>query len=151
MRRKPSRPDRVADTLRHIVQRIDPDRRLAVYRLWTFWDEVVGSALAARAQPAGFRDGVLSVRVGGAAWMQELQFMKEDLRERLNARLGAELIRDVYFVSGRVEPPPAARPAAARATDGAPPAALPALRDPRLAEIFARIARAHHRRGPHEE
>ena len=147
MSRRQSRPNRVGDTLRHVVQRIAPDRPLAGDRLWTFWDEVVGATLAARAQPAGFRDGVLSVRVGGAAWMQELQFMKEDLRERLNARLGAALIRDVYFVSGTVEPPPATRTAAPRCTDGGAPVELPALRDPRLAEVFARIARAHHRPG----
>jgi len=95
-----TRTGTVADTLRRVLQRIDPDHRLEVYRLWTFWREEVGQAIAARAEPAGFRAGVLSVRVNSAAWMQELQFMKEELRERLNARLGADLIRDIYFVSG---------------------------------------------------
>ena len=99
MPRPPDRPNLLGDALRQVLQRIDPERRLAVYRVWVFWDDVVGAAVAARAQPASFRDGVLSVRVGGAAWMQELQFMKEDVRERLNERLGAELIRDIYFVS----------------------------------------------------
>lgn len=141
------RPDRVADALRQVLQRIDPERRLAVYRVWVFWEDVVGAAVAARAQPASFRDGVLSVRVGGAAWMQELQFMKEEVRERLNARLGAELIRDIYFVSGVVERPRAAapRPADARPDDGEP-MELPPIRDPRIREVFARIARAHRER-----
>src|SRR5262245_22866324 len=143
MARPPNRPDRAADALRHVLQRIDPERRLAVYRVWVFWDEVVGAAVAARAQPASFRDGVLSVRVGGAAWMQELQFMKEEVRERLNARLGAELIRDIYFVSGTIEPRRPARAAAATASSEDAPIELPPLRDARLAEVFARIARAH--------
>ncbi|MFN8643872.1 MAG: DUF721 domain-containing protein [Candidatus Binatia bacterium] len=109
------RPDRVADALRQVVQRIDPERRLAAYRVWTFWADEVGPAVAARAEPAAFRDGVLSVRVAGAAWMQELQFMKDELRQRLNRRLGAELIRDIYFVSG--SPRRAARAAARRRGD----------------------------------
>jgi predicted nucleic acid-binding Zn ribbon protein len=111
--------------------------------VWVFWDDVVGAAVAARAQPAGFRDGVLSVRVGGAAWMQELQFMKEDVRERLNARLGAELIRDIYFISGVVEPRRPAPPPAATAIEDTEPVELPPIRDARLAEVFERIARRH--------
>jgi len=92
---------------------------------------------------------VLAVRVSSAAWMQELQFMKEEIRERLNARLGAELVRDIYFVSGATsEPSPAARPrqAVAATEQEAEPITMPKLRDPRLAEVFERILRAHRRR-----
>lgn len=146
-RRRP--PGRVADALRHVVQRIDPDRRLAVYRLWTFWADEVGPTVAARAEPASFRDGVLSVRVAGAAWMQELQFMKEDLRQRLNQRLGGEPIRDIYFVSGAVQ-----RPAPPARTDPAPPeeppVPLPPLKDHQLAAVFERLTRAARRRGRRE-
>lgn len=148
MARPRARPDRVADALRQVVQRIDPDRRLAAYRLWTFWADVVGPAVAARAEPASYRDGVLSVRVAGAAWMQELQFMKDELRQRLNERLGADLIRDIYFVSGpaprgtspaprRVEPP--------RLVEA--PIALPDVTDPALAAVLARLAEAARTRG----
>lgn len=147
MARPPSRPHRVAATLQQVVQRFDPERRLDIYRIW---GTVVGAAIAARAQPQSVRDGVLAVRVQGAAWMQELQFAKEDIRQRLNAALGAERIRDIYFVSGRVAPaappPPVAPP---RPPMEAIP--LPTLRDPRLAAVMARIVRAHRQRGRREE
>lgn len=146
MRRSPSHPDRVADTLRHVLQRIDPQRRLAVYRVWTFWQDAVGAPVAARAQPAGYRDGVLSVRVAGAAWMQELQFMKEEVRERLNARLGAELIRDIYFISGTVEPPHRPPPAPTPPAVDNEPIEPPVLRNPRLTAVMERIARAQRER-----
>ena len=83
MARSASAPEQLADALRQVLQRIDPERRLPAYRTWALWAETVGAAVAAHAEPAGFRDGVLSVRVAGSAWMQELQFMKETLRERL--------------------------------------------------------------------
>ena len=144
MARPKTTPGRVADALRQVVQRIDPDRRLAAYRVWTFWTEEVGPAVAARAEPAAFRDGILSVRVSGAAWMQELQFMKEELRERLNRRLGAPLIRDIYFVSGA-----APRPAKATAPPAEEPTApleapieLPPVSDPALAALLRRLAEA---------
>lgn len=147
MARRRSHPGRVTDALRQVVQRIDPDRRLPAYRVWTFWADVVGPAVAARAEPASFRDGVLSVRVAGAAWMQELQFMQTELRERLNARLGAPLIRDIYLVSGAVTAPPAAAVAPPRPEPTEPPVAMPALKDPRLAAVMKRLAEAARTRG----
>lgn len=146
MARSGRRVEPVGDALRQVLQRIDPERRLEVFRIWA---SEVGEAVAARAEPAAFRDGVLSVRVRGAAWMQELQFAKEEIRTRLNRRLGAERVRDIYFVSGseRAPPPPARQAPAPPDAPEEPPIDLPPLRDPRLAEVFARIARAHQRRG----
>jgi predicted nucleic acid-binding Zn ribbon protein len=145
--RKP--PEPVRDALQHVLQRIDPERRLEVFRVWA---AEVGEAVAARAAPAAFRDGVLSVHVSSATWMQELQFAKQEIRARLNRRLGAELVRDVYFVSGRSQrtptPPVAAPPEpAAEAIELDAAVDLPALRSPQLTEIFTRIARTHRRRG----
>lgn len=148
MARPASRPDRLADALRQVLQRIDPERRLPAYRTWAIWAEAVGAAVAAHAEPAGFRDGVLSVRVAGSAWMQELQFMKDTLRERLNERLGAPLIRDIYLVSGAVNvpaPAPSAPPGPALSDE--PVATLPPLRDPDLARLFTRLTAAARRRG----
>lgn len=145
MARPRAEPDRLANALRQVVQRIDPERRLPAYRVWTFWAEAVGAAIAERAEPATFRDGVLSVRVAGAAWMQELQFMKDELRERLNARLGTALIRDIYFVSGpvtRAVPPPAPRPTTLETA-----IALPVLKDAGLAAVTERLARLARTRG----
>lgn len=139
-------PSNVGETLRRVLQRIDPDKRLQAFDIWNFWDEEVGDAIARHAQPAGFRAGVLSVRVDGAAWMQELQFLKEGLRERLNRRLGDPLIRDIYFVSGAIQRKPTAAGSTGDDRLASVPVAMPRLNDPKLAEIFQRIARAYARR-----
>ena len=148
MARRRSQPYRVADALRQVVLRIDPDRRLAAYRVWTFWADAVGPGVAAHAEPASFRDGVLSVRVAGAAWMQELQLMKDELRSTLNARLDRPLIRDIYFVSGALTRQPARRAAPAPPRDDdEPPVPLPPLKDPRMAAMLERLTRAARTRG----
>jgi predicted nucleic acid-binding Zn ribbon protein len=140
------RPGRLAETLGRVVQRIDPEQRLEVYRVWTFWADEVGPSIAARAKPLRFRAGVLFVRVASHAWMQELQFMKETIRERLNARLGAALIRDVYFVSAPDPEVPAPEQKAEAPPAPEPVPSLPPIRDPRLADVFQRIVRAHSQR-----
>src|SRR5215470_7331474 len=128
---RPRRPPRrVDDALRQVLQRIDPERRVELFRVWA---SEVGAAVAARAQPQAFRDGVLSVRVSSASWMQELQFAKEEIRTRLNQRLGTELVRDVYFVAGGGEAAPVRTPAPIAPAADEPDESIdvPPLRDAR--------------------
>lgn len=142
------RPSRVGSILSDVLKRVDPEQQLRAYGIWAFWNDEVGDAIARRAQPAGFRNGILFVTVATHSWMQELQFMKDGIRDRLNTRLGAELVRDIFFVSGNVDvetdktkdavPQSSAHQAAL--------VALPAIADAKLAAIFTRIvdARARH-------
>lgn len=91
------RPSRLGDVLRSALARLPVAAELADYGVWVHWDATVGSTLARHAQPARLRRGVLVVRVDSAEWMHELQFLKHDLRERLNARLGRPAVREVFL------------------------------------------------------
>jgi len=136
-----------AEVLSAVLQRVDPDQELRTYRLWTFWNDEVGDTIARRARPARVRNGILFVQVATHAWMQELQFMKEEIRTRLNARLGAALVRDIYFVSGSFDDTPAAPPASADPLiDAQPTVDLPALANRDLAAAFERVVAARARR-----
>ncbi|MBI4518778.1 MAG: DUF721 domain-containing protein [Deltaproteobacteria bacterium] len=146
------RPDSIAGVLPTVLLRVDPERQLRAYALWKCWDEIVGAAIAQRAQPARFRNGILFVTVASHTWMQELQFLKDDIRTRLNQRLGETdppLLRDIYFVSGSVKPAAVVAPSAPPAQSEAEVpvmAALPSSGDARLDALLTRIARAHARR-----
>lgn len=139
------KPQRLQTPLGNLLRRIDPEDRLRAYRLWTFWNDEVGQTIAGHAQPVGLRAGVLSVAVDSPTWLQELQFLKDTLRERLNLRLGQTLIDDIYFVSGSVAAS-RSRAAVNAPTLGPPPAPLPPIRNPDLAAAFARIVEARARR-----
>ena len=84
--------------LRSALERLPEARRLADHALWAHWDDVVGPTLARHARPERLRRGVLVVAVDSPEWMQELQFLKRDLRDRLNARLGRTVVRDLFLV-----------------------------------------------------
>ena len=105
MRPANERASRVVDVLGDVLKRVDPEQQMRTYSIWNFWADEVGELIARRAQPSRFRNGILFVTVATQSWMQELQFMKEKIRERLNARLGAELVRDIFFVSGSITAP----------------------------------------------
>jgi predicted nucleic acid-binding Zn ribbon protein len=87
----------VGDVLRAALARLPIAGRIADHAVWAEWDAVVGPTLACHARPERLRHGVLLVAVDSAEWMQELQFLKHELRDRLNARLGRPAVREVFL------------------------------------------------------
>jgi len=90
-------PSRLGDVLRAALARLPMANDLADYALWNHWDLVVGPTLARHARPARLRRGVLVVRVDSPEWMHELQFLKHDLRDQLNTRLGRRTVRELLL------------------------------------------------------
>lgn len=84
--------------------------RLREAEIWRIWPDVVGEALASRAQPVRIINGTLTVAVSSAPWMQELRFMTSMMKEKLNICLGDEVVREIVLKAGRVDKPPAEVP-----------------------------------------
>ena len=92
------RPLRLGDVLRAALDRLPVARELADHALWVHWEAVVGATIVRHVRPLRLRRGVLLVGADGPTWMQELQFLKPELRDRLNARLGRAVVRDIFVV-----------------------------------------------------
>ena len=95
------RPLAVSGLLAEIFQGSPAEKRLKEGKIWLIWEAVVGAQIAAQAKPAGFRDGVLTVAVASAPWMQQLTYLKKEIVAKLNRRLGTELVKDIYLRAGR--------------------------------------------------
>jgi predicted nucleic acid-binding Zn ribbon protein len=65
--------------------------------IWRVWDEVVGEAVARNAQPLWVKNKRLRIKVSDPIWLQELTFMEENMRNRLNARLGRKAVERIEF------------------------------------------------------
>lgn len=77
--------------------------RLREADIWRLWPEVVGPTVAARAMPLRIIKGTLTVVVSSGPWKQELGFLKGMMKDKLNERLGGEVVKDIVLKSGRVE------------------------------------------------
>jgi hypothetical protein len=102
-REKMRRPLGVADLLNAAYHGTPMEKRLKEGKIWLVWEPAVGRQIANRARPASFRDGTLTVAVSSAPWMQQLNFLKKRIIEKLNAFLGEELVRDIYLKAGKTE------------------------------------------------
>ena len=91
-------PSRLGDVLRAALARLPIAQQLADHAVWAKWEAVVGPTIAAHAAPRRLQRGILLVTVDSPMWMVELQFLKHDLRQRLNAAVGRNVVRDVFLV-----------------------------------------------------
>jgi predicted nucleic acid-binding Zn ribbon protein len=98
---------RLGEILEQSLKRLELSGRLAEYGVWPIWNETVGPAIARNAQPEKIRNGTLFVKVASSVWMQQLQYMKGMIAEKLNQRLGGEVVKNIFFFVGVVEQPPA--------------------------------------------
>lgn len=78
--------------------RQSPDTRMT--RVWQIWNLAVGSTIAENAQPAAFKGSLLIVNVNSSPWLQQLQFLKTDIMDKVNAELGAGSVTDIRFKIG---------------------------------------------------
>jgi hypothetical protein len=139
---------RAGEVLAEVVDRLDFRERLREHAVWNVWAEVVGDLLASTAEPARIEDGKLFVRVASSTWMQEMAFLKDDIRERLNHRLGAAVVRDIYLIQGAAKRrgKEDARPKMHPVDETAIAALVPSIDKPEIEAALRRLARARARR-----
>lgn len=150
LKRQPA--ERLGDLLQQSLRRLELGAQLEAYAVWPVWNEVVGKPVALNAQPEKIRNGTLFVKVSSPVWMQQLQFMKDLIADKLNQRLRAAVVKNIFFFVGIVsssdEPRSEAEPAAA------PPASsdlineqfLDSVEDPEVRQAFKRLLRGYARR-----
>ena len=76
---------------------------LQIYRLWEKWPDLAGPAIAQNARPEAIKGKLLLVNVSSAPWMQQLQYLKYELLEKLNGALGCKAVEDIRFKIGPVD------------------------------------------------
>lgn len=154
MSRHDSKIDRLGEVLDLSLKRLELAPRLDEYGVWPVWNEVVGEPIARNAQPEKIRNGTLFIKVSSPVWMQQLQFMKEIITEKLNHRLSSEVVKNIFFVVGKIDAE-TQQAAIDRTAQNAPPpddspvdeAFLEAIKDPQIKQAFKRLMKGYARRG----
>ncbi len=61
------------------------------------WKNLMGERIARNSLPSGFQDGILQVETSDERWLEELSRFSEDIRKRINAFFGKEVVRTIRF------------------------------------------------------
>jgi len=98
------KPQSIHSILEKTLKALEIDVPLKTYSIMGAWKEIVGEPVAIHSQPYSIRNRILFVDVSHSTWMQQLQFLKPTLLEKVNAFLGELLIQDIRFRLGKISP-----------------------------------------------
>jgi hypothetical protein len=87
------------------LKALEIDVPVKAHSIWRAWKEIVGESVALHAQPRSIHHRILFIDVSHSTWIQQLQFLKSTLIEKINAHLGGPLIEDIRFRLGKISPP----------------------------------------------
>jgi predicted nucleic acid-binding Zn ribbon protein len=96
-------PESIGDILKRVTKKLGIEAKLREQTLFSVWDETVGRQIARHARPKSIKRGDLVVLVENSSYLQEYSFLKRELREKLNEKLGKNTVREVMFRVGRIE------------------------------------------------
>ncbi len=86
-----------------ILSTLPVNNKVKEYGLWKSWDKMVGQNVSRHCQPDRLKDGILFLKVNSSVWMQQLQFMKSIIMDKVNGFMGDNSVRDVRFQIGKLE------------------------------------------------
>lgn len=91
--------------LEKTLKALEIDIPLKCYSIFGAWKDIVGESVANQTQPRAIRNRILFLDVSHSTWMQQLQFLKPTLLEKINHYLGESLIQDIRFKLGKISHP----------------------------------------------
>jgi hypothetical protein len=100
------KPRLIRSILEKTLKDLEIDVPLKSYSIWGAWKEIVGDPIAHQTQPRAIRNRILFIDVSHPTWIQQLQFLKPQLLEKINGFLGEPLIQDIRFKLGKILPTP---------------------------------------------
>jgi len=153
MRKSAKIPPSMGEVLEKFFKRAGMNRRIQEQRILNCWEKAVGEGIAEKTQAVSVRNRVLQVKVVNSVWMQELQFMKELIMQKMKQEAGNNILQGIRFFIGEIGPSkkesgnPKERGAGKDGTSlGLTEAererisrALSGLTDPEMSEILGRI------------
>jgi predicted nucleic acid-binding Zn ribbon protein len=79
------------------IKEMNLEGKLLEVNLINSWEEIVGKAISTRTSRVFIKDHVLFIHLNSSVARNELMMLKEALREKLNARSGQEVIKDIVL------------------------------------------------------
>jgi len=95
-------PVRVGDLLPAFAERGGWGQVMDLCRLRAAWGDLVGPAVAAHSHPEQIGRGRLTVTVDNSAWLMQLSFYRDEMREKVAGLLGGDKVAEVFLKVGRI-------------------------------------------------
>ncbi len=93
-------PQKIGDVLPQLIRKMGLEKGIEQYKALNIWHQVVGREISAHTKPGWVNYGILWVIVDDPIWHQELEFLKQQIVEKLNQHLQIKL-RGIKFIQNK--------------------------------------------------
>lgn len=81
--------------LKNLIKNLGIEEQVQVNQVLNLWPIVVGKRIADVSEAKKIEHHVLFVKVLNDSWRNELLFLKKNIIERLNKKVGKDIIKDI--------------------------------------------------------
>ena len=85
----------LAQALKQLINDLGIENEIIHHQAVQLWPEVVGKKIANISKAIRIDGNILFVKVNNDSWRNELVFLKKDIIERLNKRIGKKVVEDL--------------------------------------------------------
>jgi hypothetical protein len=103
-RRKQKEFQRIGDILKNTLKRKKIPVHVQDHHLSDAWNTAVGPIIAGNTSVHKIKGDTLFIKVSTSTWMQQLQFMKHEILEKVKSSMDNQTIKNIYFSIGDVHP-----------------------------------------------
>ena len=90
----------IGEVLFSILKKRGMTSKIEENALGKLWPKAVGPQIASKTKPDSLRNGTLFVKTVSSVWVQQLHFIKEEIRGKLNELYGKPVIKEIRFLVG---------------------------------------------------
>jgi predicted nucleic acid-binding Zn ribbon protein len=90
-------PVHIKSIVSDVLKKYRHTQNADVFEICEIWESAVGSTIANDSRPWKVKGNTLEVHVTNSSWLHHLNFMKNDIIQKLNARLGEQIIKTIRF------------------------------------------------------
>lgn len=87
----------ISEVLKKFVRQYGLEQEILAQRMPSHWNNTVGEKIAAISEVQSFSNGTLRIHVSQAAWRNELTLRREELRTKLNAQIGNDVVAEIII------------------------------------------------------
>jgi predicted nucleic acid-binding Zn ribbon protein len=90
----------IGEVLFSVLKKRGMTSKIEENALIKLWPKAVGPQIASKTKPDCLRNGTLFVKTISSVWVQQLHFIKEEIRDKLNQLSGKSTIKEIRFLVG---------------------------------------------------
>lgn len=87
----------ISEIMREIFENSGFENRMNENKLREWWAEIVGKKLDYFVTDFSYRDKKLFIRINSAAARNELLYLRNEIKKRLNFRAGNEMVKEIVL------------------------------------------------------